>query len=431
MFKKGKKLRYVIFWGSILAAAAGVLIYGSYEKKTAAEHSGEEPQKKLQQEEAAGKNALQKEAQQREAQEDATQEKEESDLWVLPQAEESLLTEEEKKELQAFALNAGELVKDIYRNVEIMDGPSYGSNIKDFTDDQRKEAAALLGKAGYISVTEDRNMENPEKLEEFYSAYEKKLDTSATIVRVNRDGLLGVITFLYRKGRLQTYYVGVRWKEGGIPELNDTSVSDVEEIRLTEKGYFIYAYKVKVAHASLRQYFRVKPLPDEYRTLTKKYLSGLSYVNYNMLVKNWDAGNVEEILMPGVFEDLYRINTGEGYQVENGRIPAEIFERIMTAYLPVSAEQLRKAYGYEESSNSYLYERFTPRAHAPFGEVMDYRENPDGTLTLIVDGVWPDYNSDCAFTNQLTVQPSADGSFRYLSNSVEQKELTLPPIAGL
>ena len=198
------------------------------------------------------------------------------------------------------------------------------------------------------------------------------------------------------------------------------------EIRLTEKGYFIYAYKVIIAHASLRQYWRVKPLSDICRELTEKYISGLSYVNYNLLIRNWDAGNAGEILMQGMFEDLYRMNTGERLQVENGRIPAETFEQILTTCLPVTTEQLREAYQYEEESDSYIYERITPKAHPPFGEVVEYAENGDGTLTLIVDGVWPDYDSDCAFTNQIVVMPFADGTFRYLSNKIWQKELEIP-----
>ncbi|MFR8246790.1 MAG: hypothetical protein ACLU9V_02400 [Roseburia sp.] len=31
--------------------------------------------------------------------------------------------------------------------------------------------------------------------------------------------------------------------------------------------------------------------------------------------------------------------------------------------------------------------------------MVDYTENADGTITLIVDGVWTDYNSDLAFRN--------------------------------
>ena len=351
---------------------------------------------------------------------------EESCLWALPQAKSCLLAEKEKKELQTLALQAGEQVEEVYRDVEIMEGPSYGSNIKEFTEAQRKEAVRLLGKAGFTSVTKDCNIENPEKLEEFYAAYLGKKDALATVVQVNQDGLLGVITFIYRNGNLQTYYIGIRWREGGVPAIRDTSVSDVSEIKLTEKGYFIYAYKVVVAHAALRQYWRITPLSDQYRELAAAYIDGLSYVNYNLLVRNWDSGNVKEILTAGLFDDLYRMDTGEPFRAEQGRIPAEDFERILTTYLPVTTEQLREAYPYEEQSGSYLYERISPKAHPPFGEVVEYAKNGDGTLTLIVDGVWPDYNSDCAFTNQIVVMPFEDGSFRYLSNTIWQKELEIP-----
>ena len=81
--------------------------------------------------------------------------------------------------------------------------------------------------------------------------------------------------------------------------------------------------------------------------------------------------------------------------------------------------------------NSYEYEMISDSPYPPFGEVVDYTENSDGTITLIVDGVWADYNSDCAFTNRIVVQPFEDGTFRYLANSIEQKELELPVIARM
>ena len=59
----------------------------------------------------------------------------------------------------------------------------------------------------------------------------------------------------------------------------------------------------------------------------------------------------------------------------------------------------------------------------------NYKETGDGTVTLTVDGVWPDYNSDYAFTNRLVIKPSADGTFRYLSNHIEEKELEIPRIS--
>ena len=249
-----------------------------------------------------------------------------------------------------------------------------------------------------------------------------------TVFSVYMDGNIGALTFIHRNGKIQSFYVSVGWREGGMPEIKGFGSNDLEEIRLTEKGYFIYTNTETIAHGNLREYYRVKPLSDECRELTKKYIYGLSFVNYNMLVTNWDASNVEEILMPCMFEDIYPIYTDEPFKTEGGLIPAEIYERIMTTCFPVSVEQLREHCGYRADVDSYEYEMIFARQFPPFGEVVDYKQGADGTITLYVDGVWIDYNSDYAFTNQIVVQPFPDGTFRYLSNTIEQKELELPRV---
>ena len=352
-----------------------------------------------------------------------------SAYWFIPQASDDLLSEEEKEQLQSTVLSAAESVREIYKDIVIADAPSYSSGVSEFSSEQQKAVVEQLGAAGLVSVEEDTNMQNPEKIEMFYADYLNGQDSMVTVFEVQRDGLIGAVTFIYRKERLQTYYIGVRWKEGGIPEIQGTSVSNVAEIKLTEKGYFIYAYEYVIAHASLRQYWRTEPLPEDCRELTDKYISVLSYVNYNVLVTNWDSSNVEDILMPCMYEDIYRIYTGENLKTEGWKIPAEEYEKIMTTYFPVSVEQLREHCEYDESSNSYEYEMIYASPYPPFGEVVDYTKNADGTITLIVDGVWPDYNSDLAFRNTVVVQPFEDGTFRYLSNSIEEIELELPPIA--
>jgi len=262
-----------------------------------------------------------------------------------------------------------------------------------------------------VSVEEDTAMQNHEVIETFYADYLDGRDSMVTVFEAYRDGLIGAVTFIYRKGELQTYYIGIWWKEGGIPEIQGTSVSNVAEIKLTEKGYFIYAYEYVIAHASLRQYWRIEPLSEECRELTEKYISGLSYVNYNKLVTNWDSSNVEDIRMPCIYEDIYRIYTGENLKTEGWKIPSEEYERIMTTYFPVSVGQLREHCEYDEGSNSYEYEMIYASPYPPFGEVVDYTKNADGTITLIVDGVWPDYNSDRAFRNTVVVQSFEDGTF--------------------
>lgn len=340
----------------------------------------------------------------------------------------SLLSEDEEKKLEKDALTAAMQIQEVYRDASIGEEPPYMYKVRNFSREQRNRAVSMLGTAGYVSVTDGANMENHKNVRSFYSDYLEGQDTMVTIFDVNLDGLIGVYTFIYRRGELQTFYVQIGWKKGGIPEVISTAVSDIEEIKLTEKGYFIYAYKIQLYHSSLRQFWRVNPLSDRCRELTEKYLSGLSYVNYNVLVTDWNSSNVEDILMPCMFEDLYRMDMGENLRPKNGEIPAKVYERIMTTYFPVTKEQIREICGYHAATDSYPYEMIFSSPYPPFGEVVDARENLDGTLTLFVDGVWPDYNSDCAFTNIITVQPFDDGTFRYLSNSIEKRELDIPTV---
>ena len=331
-----------------------------------------------------------------------------------------LLSEEEKVQLQNTALSAAESVKEIYKESITADDAYYASGIGEFTSEQRKAVAERLGKAGLVSVTEDTNMQNPEKVEVFYTDYLNGQDSMVTVFDVHRGGLIGAVTFIYRNGQLQTCYIGVRWKEDGAPEIRDISMNNVVEIKLTEKGYFIYAYDTVTAHSSIRQYWRISPLSEKCRELTKKYISGLSYLDLNILVTDWDSSNVGDILEPCLYDAIYRIHTGNILPSNTRRTHAEEFENIMTTYFPLTVEQLREHCGYDEDSDSYEYEKMHVTQHPPFGEVVDYTENADGTITLIVDGVWPDRNTDLAFRNTVVVQPFENGTFRYLSNSLDE-----------
>lgn len=356
-------------------------------------------------------------------------------LWYLPQADECLLTEAERDALKDTALAAAKQVSAVYQDMEIEEGASYASNVKDFSGAQCREVVTLLGRAGLVSVADDMNMQNYEKFEDFYAAYLQERDAMVTVYDVRQDGLIGALTFVYRKldqeDKIQTYYIGIGWQEGGEPKVKNTLISDIARMYLTEKGYFIYSYEEQIVHSDENQYLRVKPLSEKCRELTRKYVDGLSFVNYNAFVTNWDSSNVEKILMPCMFEDIYRMDTGTNLKAENDQIPAEVYERIMTTYFPVSKEQLRAKCGYDADSGSYPYEMIFAVPHAPFGEVVGYTEHADGTITLSVDGVWIEYDSDCAFTSEIVVQPFADGTFCYLSNRIWPKELELPTVTAL
>ncbi len=331
-----------------------------------------------------------------------------------------LLSEEEKEQLQNTALAAAESVKELYKDSIIADTAHYSSGVSEFSSEQRKAIVEQLGKDGLVSAAEDANMQNPEKVEAFYTDYLNGQDSMVTVFDVQRDGLIGAVTFVFRKGQLQACYIGIQWKEDGTPEIQSISTNNVAEIKLTEKGYFIYAYETVIAHGCIRQYWRISPLSEKCRELTKKYISGLSYLDLEVLAKDWDSSNAGDILAPSLYDAIYRIHTGKILPSDTRMIPAEEYESIMTTYFPVTAGQLRERCGYDEGSGSYEYEKMHVTQYPPFGEVVDYTENADGTITLIVDGVWPDRNTDLAFRNTVVVQPFEDGTFRYLSNSVEK-----------
>ena len=285
----------------------------------------------------------------------------------------------------------------------------------------REEALTLAGADGDIcSKIDGMNAERYEDAARFYSAYKEGRDGQVTLYRAYKNGIFGAITFTYREGRLQTYFVGIHWNREGKAEVYQTGDANIVDLNLTKKGYFIYTNEFTVMHGSLREYFRLKPLPEKCQELTEKYISGLSYVDYELLLNDWDKERIAAYLNTSLFLDIYRMKTGGMPELENGKIPAEIFESVMMEAFPVTVEQLRNNCHYEEESQSYPLERACSKQFAPFGEVVDYRENGDGTLTLFAEAVWTDYNTDCAYKNEILVEPIEDGSCRYLSNKVEK-----------
>ena len=57
---------------------------------------------------------------------------------IFPKPETELLTNEEKEQIDASIMEHAESIWDVYEHVELEDGLFYTSNIKNFTDEQRR-----------------------------------------------------------------------------------------------------------------------------------------------------------------------------------------------------------------------------------------------------------------------------------------------------
>ena len=143
-------------------------------------------------------------------------------------------------------------------------------------------AVDILGNSGLMCFSDDTNMYNYQLFQSFYRKYTDGGGRDYICVyRVNRDASVTEMTFVYDDSRIQMIFNTAKF-ENHDWKFIATGIRDLKDMKLTQKGYFIYTYSNIIAHGGLKEYFRVSPLTDECRELTRKYVYGLSYVNYNM-----------------------------------------------------------------------------------------------------------------------------------------------------
>ena len=331
--------------------------------------------------------------------------------------DDSLLSDDEMENVKVdiIGILQSDAIRKLYEDEDI-------SNNSDLIYD----AVDILGSSGLICFSDDTNMYNYQLFQSFYRNYTDGGERDYICVyRVNRDASVTEMTFAYDDSRIQMIFNTAKF-ENHDWKFIATGIRDLKDMKLTQKGYFIYTYSNIIAHGGLKEYFRVSPLTDECRELTRKYVYGLSYVNYNMLVIDWDESNASDILVPCMFDDIYRLYTGENLKPDGGWIDADKYESVMLSMFPVTVTELRDNCDYNLEKNSYRYQVILGKQYPPFGEVVDYIYNDDGTVSLIVDAVWADKGSDIAFRNTLTVKPEEDGTFKYMSNHIEKMECDIP-----
>lgn len=331
--------------------------------------------------------------------------------------DDSLLSDDEMENVKVniIGILQSDAIRKLYEDEDI-------SNNSDLIYD----AVDILGSSGLICFADDTNMYNYQLFQSFYRKYTDGEGCDYICVyRVNRDASVTEMTFVYDDSRIQMIFNTAKF-ENHDWKFIATGIRDLKDMKLTQKGYFIYTYSNIIAHGGLKEYFRVSPLTDECRELTRKYVYGLSYVNYNMLVIDWDESNASDILVPCMFDDIYRLYTGENLKPDGGWIDADKYESVMLSMFPVTVTELRDNCDYNSEKDSYRYHVIIGKQYPPFGEVVDYTYNDDGTVSLIVDAVWADKGSDIAFRNTLTVKPEDDGTFKYMSNHIEKMECYIP-----
>ena len=337
--------------------------------------------------------------------------------------------EQEEKEVENDCRAMMERIYEIYKEAD----KGTTSNVV-LTDETILELQKKLMETGYpiATLVTYSNMENYERVDSFLEDCTAGKSGSVVIYEIHDDGGIGRMKFIF--DGTDMYVVSTRGIRNADNKLGISYISytRLKEWKYTEKGWFCYELCVpeppevsEIVDGSCL--IRIKPMTEEQREMSERCVRGLGYQGNNLLCSNWNIENLNELDYNGMFEYLYGMKYGEKFNSEdypNG-IPKEEFESLIMEYLPITAEQIRDYAVFDEENQTYYWVRLGCFNYAPtfFGtslpEVVDIKENEDGTVTLTVEAVCDMVICDDAvITHELTVRFAEDGSFQYLGNEI-------------
>lgn len=197
------------------------------------------------------------------------------------------------------------------------------------------------------------------------------------------------------------------------------------------EAYYLFALSDMQEKVALR----VLPLDEKCHALNEAYMMPIGYVKNNMFLVDWSENDFSSLDFYDLFDIFYRQIYGKEVPYEPSdnlgvgtvyQIPKEEFEHIMMAYLNIDSETLQQKTLYHADTKTYEYRPRgfyeTEYPEHPYPEVVDYTENADGTITLLVNVVFPYEGLSKVFSHEVVVRPLENGGVQYISNHVIPSE---------
>ena len=351
------------------------------------------------------------------------------------------------------AVSIAAIYRDIYDEaVETPSGhPSMPSGNKEETNtlsslETLRRIVAKLGENGYVAVDSENqvDMAGAEQVIEFCKAVDEKKSAMLTIIVIKDFG--------FRKFDLKTedgnvnivrgYY---QYDQDGCLQNRSTVSYPADIWQYTEEGYLLFEgsyfsdenYVLTLSDTPEHTALRVLPLDEKCRELNRKYILPVGYEQNNIFLTDWNEEDIGELDFYDIFDNFYPILYGQSvpYVADESlavgavyQIPEEIFENVIMTYFNVSRETLRRETTYLPEKAAYEYR---PRGFyeveypdIPYPEVVSYTENQDGTITLIVNAVYPNGNTSMAYSHKTVIRPLEEDCFQYVSNQMISSSLS-------
>lgn len=331
-----------------------------------------------------------------------------------------------------------EKIAESYR--EIYETAQKEGNLNDLKTVQK--IVEKLAGDGHTAVDFDGelNMEHPEKIEKLCEKGRKKESGEAVILAVMDNGGLARYDLQTENGELYVTNTVVSWKDGE-PKAQVAEEYRAHSWNYTEKGWLFFERYQPEGYDGDSGYtaIRVLPIDETCREYNRKYIKPVGYGLNQLFITDWSEEDYGSLDFYDLYEIFYEMKYGKqtgydlAYEGQIYNIPEEQIQQVFTAFLSVEPEELRERMTFDEQSKTYQYRPrgmfdcgFTP--YTPIPEVVDCQKNQDGTLTLTVEAVWPEENTEKALSSQVTVRLLENGGFQYVSNHMIPSEDDIDPV---
>ena len=303
-----------------------------------------------------------------------------------------------------------------------------------------RRIVARLGEHGYVAVDSENqvDMAGAEQVIEFCKAVDEKKSATLAIIVIKDFG--------FRKFDLKAEDGNVNIVRGRCQYDQDRCLQNRSTVsyqadfwQFTEEGYLIFEgkyfsdmeYALTLSDTPERTALRVLPLDEKCRELNRKYILPVGYGQNNIFLTDWDEEDIGDLDFYDIFDNFYPVLYEQSvpYAADENlavgavyQIPEEIFENVIMTYFNVNKEALRRETAYIPEKAAYEYR---PRGFyeveypdIPYPEVVSYTENQDGTITLIVNAVYPNGNTSMAYSHKTVIRPLDGDCFQYVSNQM-------------
>lgn len=307
-----------------------------------------------------------------------------------------------------------------------------------------KRVIQRLEEQGYAAIDSKNqiNMVCADQAIDFCQAVEEKRQDDFMLTVIS-DTFQWIIYDFHCADGAVTVARNIYQYEDGDMQLEESAVYTASDWKYTAEGYIMFSgswyseayYLFALSDMQEKVALRVLPLDEKCRALNEAYMMPIGYVKNNMFLVDWSENDFSSLDFYDLFDISYRQIYGKEVPYEPSdnlgvgtvyQIPKEEFEHIMMAYLNIDSETLQQKTLYHTDTKTYEYR---PRGfyeaeypEHPYPEVVDYTENADGTIALLVNVVFPYEGLSKVFSHEVVVRLLENGSVQYISNHVIPSE---------